>query len=137
MAKFSYIAKDNEGKTISGTLEANDRQEAIDALRKKDVIIVSVGQKSSRPDLFRLFGRKKKVTLDDIVIFSRQLATMVDAGIPIVGALDILGEQIDKRTFADIVVSVRKDVEAGASLSDAMAKQREVFSTIAVQIVKK
>ncbi|MDD5422641.1 MAG: type II secretion system F family protein [Candidatus Omnitrophica bacterium] len=136
MGKFKYAAKDNSGNAVTGTIEAKNRAEVIDILRKKDVIIVSVSEQVSGFKFPSLLGGKKKVKLDDIVIFSRQLATMVDAGIPLVGGLDILGEQMDNKTFAAIVVNVRSDVEAGASLSDAMSKQKNIFSSLFVNMVK-
>lgn len=120
---------------MAGTLEAKDRAEVIDILRKKDLIIISINESSS----FRLAlpsGGGKKIKLDDLVVFSRQLATMVDAGIPLVGALDILAEQMDNKSFGAIITMIHKDVETGSSLSDAMAKHRKVFSTLFVNMVK-
>ena len=138
MANFKYVAKDQDGRTLAGILEAKDRASVIDTLRKKDLIIISIDDADKG---FRLQGIKnlfssKKVKLEDMVVFSRQLATMVEAGIPLVGALDILGEQIENKAFGDVIVSVKKDVESGLSLSDAMAKYKKVFSPLFVNMVK-
>ena len=136
MASFKYAAKDFEGKTITGVLDAKDRAEAIDVLRKKEYIIVSLADAAPKFKFSLERIGKKKVKLDDLVVFSRQLATMVDAGIPLVGALDILGEQIDNKTFGEMIIKARNDVETGLSLSDAMAKHSRVFSSLFVNMVK-
>lgn len=136
MSSFRYVAKDHDGKTMTGAVEASDRAGAVDTLRKKDLIIISVSEAAAKFSLNFSFGPKKKVKLEDLVIFSRQLATMVDAGIPLVGALDILGEQMDNKTFGAIITTIRNDVETGSSLSDAMARHKKAFSALFVNMVK-
>ncbi|MBN2453272.1 MAG: type II secretion system F family protein [Candidatus Omnitrophica bacterium] len=137
MPDFRYVAKDREGRSMSGKMEAKDRAGVVELLRKKDLIIISVDEeiqktKASLP----FFSRKKKVKLDDLVMFARQLATMVDAGITLVAALDILSEQVDNKTFSEIILSVRNDVEAGLSLSAALAKHKNVFSPLFINMVR-
>ncbi|NQT75617.1 MAG: type II secretion system F family protein, partial [Candidatus Omnitrophica bacterium] len=83
MPTFRYVAKENMGKTVSETLEYSDKSNLIEALRKKGLVIISINEVARK----RL-GPSKKVKLEDIVIFSRQLATMVDSGIPLVQAMD-------------------------------------------------
>jgi len=136
MPIFEYVAKDSDGKNVAGNLDAKDRNEVVDFLRKKDLIIISVSESVHKFKMSFPLWFKKRVKLDDLVIFSRQLATMVDAGIPLVGALDILGDQMDNKTFATIIVTVRKDIESGSSLSEAMAKHKNVFSALFVNMVK-
>jgi len=136
MPNFKYVAKDTQGRTVTGDMESSDRNGVVDALRKKDFIIISVSEAKSRMGFSLASLTKKKVKLDDLVVFSRQLATMVDAGIPLVGALDILGAQMDNKTLGDVVMNVRHDVETGSSLSDAMAKHKTVFSSLFVNMVK-
>lgn len=136
MSTFKYITKDQDGKTITGALDVKDRAEAIDFLRRKDLIIISLEESAEKTKSGISFGRKKKIKLDDLVIFSRQLATMVDAGIPLVSALDILGEQMDNKSFGAIIIGLRNDVETGTSLSDALAKNKKTFSALFVNMVK-
>jgi len=81
-------------------------------------------------------GGEKKLKLDDLVVFSRQLATLIDAGIPLVQSLGILGEQIEKKDFRNIVNSVRQDIEAGMSFCDALAKHPKIFSDFFVNMAK-
>ncbi len=136
MAQFKYVAKDQDGKSLAGVIEAANRAEVIDILRKKDIIIISVEATAGKSKMPRIFSSKKKIKLDDLVIFARQLATMVDAGIPLVGALDILGEQMDNKTFSEIIISMRRDVETGSSLSEAMARHKNAFSPLFINMVK-
>ncbi len=137
MPHYKYVAKNREGGTLSGVLDAKDRAGAVDALRKKDLIIISVVEEAPRMGFSLPFlGGGRKVKLDDLVMFSRQLATMVDAGITLVAALDILGEQIENKTFGAIILSVRNDVETGSSLSTALGKHKRVFSPLFVNMVR-
>ena len=137
MPNFKYTAKDDSGKTVSGIFEAADYAVAIDMLRKRGLVIVSVKEAAARLKISGIsFGNRKKVKTDDLVVFSRQLATMVDAGIPLVGALDILGDQIENKSFGDIIMKLRNDVETGSSLSDAISKHKKVFSALFVNMVK-
>ena len=134
---FKYAAKNKDGKNVSGILDAADRNAAISALRKQDLIIVSLdATKSESPFTLPFAMFKQKVKLDDLVIFSRQLATMVDAGIPLVSALDILGEQIENKAFSTVVKEIRNEVETGSSFSEALARHKTVFSQLFVNMVK-
>jgi type IV pilus assembly protein PilC len=135
MPNFKYTAKDNSGKAVTGFFEAADYATAVDMLRKQALIIVSV-KESGKMKISAISFGKKKVKIDDLVIFSRQLATMVDAGIPLVGALDILGDQIENKTFGEIISKIRNDVETGASFSDAIGKHKKVFSPLFVNMVR-
>ncbi len=137
MPKFKFVAKNQQGQTVSETVEAKSEEALIDSLRKKQLIIISVAPLTAKAFSFssNLSFGKKGVGIDDLVVFSRQLATMVDAGLPIVQALDILGEQIEKKHFKTIILEVKKDVETGSSLSEALAKHPKVFSELFVNMV--
>jgi len=136
MPNFRYTAKDNSGKAMTGFFEALDYAAAVDVLRKQGLIIVSVKEASSRLHIPSISFGRKRVKTDDLVVFARQLATMVDAGIPLVGALDILGDQLENKVFAEIISKMRTDVETGSSLSDALAKHKKVFSPLFINMVK-
>jgi type IV pilus assembly protein PilC len=136
MSSYKYVAKDAKGNSLSGTLEAANRQEALKLLHGQDLLIISLDEAKAQPAGTRDFF-KKPVKLDDLVVFSQQLATMVDAGITLVSSLDILGQQIENSTFKKIVLDIRNKVEAGSSLSDAMGKHYEdVFSELFVNMVR-
>lgn len=134
MPTFRYVAKDKDGKTVTGTLEFANQPLLIDALRKKELVIVSVSEEKERRGAS--FGFKKRIKLDDLVIFSRQLATMVDAGIPLVQAMDILAEQMEKKSFREVLSRVRNDIETGSSLSEALSRHPGIFSALYINMVK-
>ena len=138
MARFRYSTRDAKGKKINGTLEAPSRDNAIQSLKAKEMIIISLEEekKGSFSLFFSKNAGKKKIKIDDMVIFSRQLATMVNAGIPLVNALDILGEQMENPSFKTLVLKVRDDVETGSSLSEGLAKHKKIFSNLFINMVK-
>ena len=135
MATFKYVSKDKVGKTLKGRLEASSREGAIQLLRAKGMIIVSLEEEKRRPFLFGK-RRRVKIKIDDLVIFSRQLSTMVDAGIPLVTALDILAEQMEKETFKQILFKLRDDIETGLSLSEALSKHQTVFPPLFINMIR-
>lgn len=136
MANFRYSAKDKGGRTVTGVVESPDERTLIDLLRKQDLVLVSIRQekKKEKVSLFLDFGGK--VGLGELVLFSRQLATMIESGIPLVQALEILTEQIEHRGFKMIVGTVKKDVSTGSSFHEALAKHPKVFSHLFVNMVK-
>ncbi len=136
MPLFKYVAKERSGNPVSGSAEAADQKSMIDMLRKQDLIIISVKedkQKSKNSVLLKMGG---SIKLGELVLFSRQMATMIDAGIPLVQALEILSEQIENKSFQKIIMEVKKDVAAGASFHDALGKHPRAFSALFVNMVK-
>lgn len=132
MNTFQYVAKDRNGQSVTGILEADAEAEVAEILHKKELIIISVKPIKQK----QLKSKDAKVKLDDLVIFSRQLATMIDAGIPLVQALGILGEQIENAGFKNVIISVRKDIEGGINFCDALAKHPAIFSELFVNMTK-
>ncbi len=131
---YAYTAKDRNGYTVSGSIEANSEHEAVDALHNKEFIVISVspGRVSRGPGKVK----EQKVKLDDLVIFTRQLATMIDSGIPLVNALSILSEQVENPALRQVVLFVRQDIEAGMSFCDALAKHPKVFSELFINMAR-
>ena len=136
MIKYSYTAKDKNGYTLSGVLEANSETEVAEALHKKELIVISVEQAKEKSAAGGAKSGPKKVKLDDLVIFTRQLATMIDSGIPLVHALGILSEQVENPSLKLIVMGVRSDIEAGMSFCDALAKHPKVFSDLFINMTR-
>jgi len=134
MPSYKYTAKNKEGKTVTGTLSAQNKEKVLEILRKGELVIISVEEVKKATRLG--FGIKKKVKLDDLAIFSRQLATMIESGIPVVGSLDALSQQIENPTLQEVVGRIRDDVEAGAGLSQALAKHPRIFNTLYVNMAK-
>ena len=135
MPQFKYVAKDKDGRTVSGSMESPSSIALVDTLRQKEYVIISLDE-AKEAAKGGSFGGGGKVKLDDLVVFSRQLATMVDAGIPLVGALDALQEQMESKGFKNVVKRVRDNVEGGLSLSEALGKQPNVFSPFFINMVR-
>ena len=135
MPNFKYIAKDKDGKTVNGIMDSANSVALVDALRQKELTIISIEEVKEKSKASMSIGGDK-ASADDLVIFSRQLATMVDAGIPLVGALDALQDQMEKQGFKNIVRKVRDNVEGGLSLSEALSKQPNVFSPFFINMVR-
>ncbi|MGE5308470.1 MAG: type II secretion system F family protein [Deltaproteobacteria bacterium] len=130
MATFQYTAKDYNGRTVIGVVEAPNEQEAANVLHGKSMVVVSMKEVKAR----QLHAAGAKVKLEDLVIFSRQLATMIDAGIPLVQALGILSEQVENKALKQVVLTVRQDIEAGMSFCDALSKHPAVFSELFINM---
>jgi len=130
VSTYRYIAKDKNGSTVAGILDVLSEADVIDALHKKDLIVVSIQAEKKK---FKIM-RDRKIKLDDLVIFSRQLATMIDAGIPLVQALGILAEQIENKNLRRVIFAVRQDIETGMSFCDALSKHPAVFSELFINM---
>lgn len=135
MNTYQYTAKDKNGHTVIGMLEGNSESEVAEALHKKELIVVTV-EMVKKQKAFKLGGKDKKIKLDDLVVFSRQLATMIDAGIPLVHALGILGEQTENPNLKTVVIIVRQDIEAGMSFCDALSKHPAIFSELYINMAR-
>jgi type IV pilus assembly protein PilC len=133
MADFAYKAVNNKGQTISGVLTAASRAQAVTSLRSQGSRPISVQEAKAKGS--RTIG-KTKVKLKDLVIFTRELSTMINAGVPLPRCLDALGSQMENKTFQDIIDSVRRDVEGGAPLADALGKFPDAFSDVYVNMVR-
>lgn len=130
MSVFQYSAKDTNGRTVVGVVEAPSENEATNMLHNKSYIVLSLKAVKSRA----MSSTGQKVKLDDLVVFSRQLATMIDAGIPLVQALSILSEQVDNKALKSVVLTLRQDIEAGMSFCDALAKHPQIFSELFINM---
>ena len=129
--EFIYEALNKQGQPVAGKVTAENQAEANERLRDAGVIVtkiepVKAGQKKKRG---------KKVPLADMSMFSRQLAAMLDAGIPVTQALSTLASQTNHQTLASSVRTIAEDVEGGAALSDAFLNQRPVFTDLYCSMV--
>ena len=129
---FTWEGKTRQGSVQKGELAANSREEVFALLRKQNILPINV---TSKPKELKLKFGAAKVTDKDIVILTRQLATMIDAGLPLVQCLDILGSQTENQSLAKIVTQVRGDVESGSTFSDALKKHPKAFDNLYVNMV--
>src|SRR5258706_8860679 len=133
MGMFEYTAKNTvSGQILKGTLDVPSREEVIAFIRKNRMILVSVRE---APAQVRMPSFKQRVSTRDVVIFTRQFATMINAGLPLVQSLTILSAQTENKTLKEITKSVVYDVEAGNTLADALRKHPKAFSDLYVNMV--
>ena len=124
---FQWSGKTTKGVIESGEITAATKDEVIAQLRKRNITATVVIEK---PKKVSKFGSGGKVNDKDIVIFTRQFATMIDAGLPLVQALEILSTQVENKSFGKILAQVKIDVESGSTYADALKKYPRVFSEL-------
>lgn len=136
MANFAWEGRTRAGKVQKGTMEAPDSNAVSAALRRQGIMASSVKEKGKGLDMeIKIPGFEPKVTTKDLVVFTRQFATMIDAGLPLVQCLDILGKQQDNRTFKNILIAVKENVESGSTFADALKKHPKAFDELYVNLV--
>jgi type IV pilus assembly protein PilC len=134
MAIYVWAGKTKKGRSLKGELEAADERIARIQLKKRSIEVKKLKQKPK--DLFENISfMQPKVTNKDLVIFTRQFSTMIDAGLPLVQGLNILGEQTENKTFRNMLKQITKDVEGGSTLADALGKHPKVFDSLFVNLV--
>ena len=131
MPLFEYTARNSTGLIQKGQLEAQSTEEVSAHVRKNRMILVSVRQ---APKAIKL-GMGPRIKTRDIVIFTRQFATMINAGLPLVQSLTILAQQSENKALQEVTRAVVYDVEAGNTLADAFAKHPKAFSDLYVNMV--
>jgi len=136
VASFAYSAINAQGVELSGEISATDLNAAREQLRVKGLLAQSLKEISEGAGLGQTTIGGKKVKAKSLQIFSRQFATMIEAGLNVVSALVILEDQTDDQALAAIIVELRKDVEGGLLLSEAMARHPKVFTRLYVSMVE-
>jgi len=134
MAVYAYKARSRGGEVLEDQIEGSDTMAVASALRQQGLMVINIKEQGvGQKDLLAAF---KSVKLADLVIFTRQFATMINAGLPIVRSLYVLGEQTSNKQLGDTIVDIRKDVEAGLALSEALEKHPKAFSKLYTDMVK-
>ncbi len=134
MASFAYVAINAEGLESAGQINAPDPNAAREALRVRGLLALKLDEQASSTEGLR--GVTTKVKPKSLQIFSRQFATMIEAGLNVVTALVILEEQTEDKKFATVIGEVRADVEGGLLLSEALARHKKVFSRLYISMVE-
>jgi len=132
MTLYRYIVKSNEGQTVEGTLDGDNEGDVINELRSRGFLIVEVNKAKAAKKV----RSRKKVSGDDIVMFTRQIATMIDAGLPLLQALRIMGEQMDNINFRAIIEDVAEDIEGGSGFSESLVRHPKAFDTLYCAMIK-
>ncbi len=135
MAVFAFSGKTRTGQTISGEMEAPNREAVVAQLRRQQVLATSIKSKAKDIEI-KIPGFGGKVGEKDLAIVTRQLATMIDAGLPLVQCLNILAQQQENKTFKKVLNEIRASVEAGSTFSAALKMHPKVFTTLYTNMVE-
>lgn len=135
MATYAFKALDLAGAPTKGEIEASDKQTVASQLRTRGLIVVDI-EEQTPANAGDLLARFQKIKADDLVIATRQLSTMVSSGMSLLRALYVIEEQTESDKLRDVWIEVRKDVEAGVALSDALQRHPEAFNELYVAMVQ-
>jgi type IV pilus assembly protein PilC len=130
MPSFTYTARSFSGDLKTATLEASSRDDVIAQLRRQRLSVVKIDEAAATKK-----ARRGHIKMRDVVIFTRQFSTMINAGLPLVQALNILAEQSQNKVLSDVTRKVVFDVESGKTVADAMGKHPQAFSPLYVNMV--
>ncbi len=134
MSTYVFKAIDLAGVKAKGEVEADSKQAVSDQLKSRGLVVLDIADKHSSREINLTFFESVNAT--ELAVFARQLATMISSGMSILRALYVLEEQTESKMLKETIVATRKDVEAGLSLSDAMARHPKVFSTLFVAMTQ-
>lgn len=145
MTTFKYAAKKAGGQSVEGTIQAGDRNEALGELRKQNLVVLKVEQVADKGGTEKakkpgggggLFSRGAKINKTELVLFTRQLATMVGAGLALLEAIDVLGHQSDSPGMAAVCNTLGSELRGGSDLSSAMEKCPKAFNDLYIAMVR-
>jgi type IV pilus assembly protein PilC len=134
MATFAYVGRTRSGAVKKGELSAKTRDEAVDQLRRQSVVVTSLDEKKGGSGGFNL-SLGSGLTDKDLVVFTRQFGTMINAGLPLVQCLEILSTQSENKVLRETIGEVKTQVEAGSTFSDALRRHPKVFDDLYVNLV--
>src|SRR5689334_12415456 len=134
MPTFAYAGRTRSGETVTGERAADTMDAAVAALRREQVLVTQINPVKEKA---KTKGRKRArgVNAKSLAVFTRQFSVMIDAGLPLVQCLEILGSQEEDKNFASVILATRGDVESGASLADAMKRHPKVFDALFTNMI--
>jgi len=132
MPSYEWKGRDRHGNSQTGVLIGDNKDAVIAALRKQQIVVTTVKEKGKEIALPKFGGG---ISSKDIAVFTRQFSVMIDAGLPLVQCLEILGQQQDNKSFQKVILQVRQDVEGGLSLAEALRKHPQAFDDLYVNMV--
>jgi type IV pilus assembly protein PilC len=137
MPSFAYSGRTRGGQTVSGERAADSMDAAVAALRREQILVTRITPAKGKAEAAaKKAGRTDKaVSAKNLAVFVRQFSVMIDAGLPLVQCLDILGSQEEDKNFAAVIMQTRTDVESGASLADAMRKHPKTFDSLFTNMI--
>jgi type IV pilus assembly protein PilC len=136
MPSFAYSGRTRRGETVSGETMADTMDAAVAALRREQILVTRINPAKAKAAAAKKAGKMgKSVAAKNLAVFVRQFSVMIDAGLPLVQCLDILGNQEEDKNFAAVILQTRTDVEGGASLADAMRKHPKTFDSLFTNMI--
>jgi type IV pilus assembly protein PilC len=135
MATFSYSGRRRGGEAVNGEREADSMDAAVAALRREQVLVTRIAPVKAKAEQAGKTPKIKKVNPKSLAVFTRQFSVMIDAGLPLVQCLEILGTQEEDKHFGRVILETRAEVENGASLADAMRKNPKVFDPLFTNMI--
>ena len=135
MATFTYVGKTKQGAVRKGDLTAKTREEAAEQLRRQNVIVSSLLEVKAPEGILQRLSLGGGVGDKEVAVFTRQFATMINAGLPLVQCLEILSTQTENKIFAKAIAEIKFDVEAGSTFADALKKHPKIFDELYVNLV--
>src|ERR1700686_1254015 len=139
MPQFAYSGRTRAGQTVSGERVAESMDAASAALRRDQIMVTRIAPAKAKAEAAKgkekLGKTGKKVSAKNLAVFVRQFSVMIDAGLPLVQCLDILGSQEEDKNFAAVISETRTAVESGASLADAMRKHPKTFDALFTNMI--
>src|SRR5919112_72828 len=136
MPTFAYSGRTRAGQTVTGERMADTMDAAVAALRREQILVTQINAvKEKVVAAGTRKPRAKSVDPKNLAVFTRQFSVMIDAGLPLVQCLDILGTQEEDKNFSSVILATRSDVESGASLADAMKKHPKVFDPLFTNMI--
>ncbi len=133
---YTYRVRDRQGKVITGTLEADSEASVSQRLRQMGYFVIGIAEEKPAALKKEIHIFKPKVKPKDLTVFTRQFATMINAGLPLVKCLSILSEQTENPVLAEVVLDVQHEVEMGRSLSEGLSKHPDIFKELYTSMVK-
>src|SRR5499426_4677638 len=136
MATFAYSGRTRAGQTVSGERIAESIDAAVAALRREQILVTQINPvKEAAKAAGPAKVKSRRVNAKNLAVFTRQFSVMIDAGLPLVQCLEILGTQEEDKNFASVILATRTDVESGASLADAMKKHPKAFDPLFTNMI--
>jgi type IV pilus assembly protein PilC len=135
MATFAYSGRTRQGQTVSGERMADTMDGAVAALRREQILVTQISPVKEAAAKAAPKPGGKKVKSKSLAVFTRQFSVMIDAGLPLVQCLEILGTQEEDKGFSSVILATRGDVEGGASLADAMKKHPKTFDPLFTNMI--
>ncbi len=137
MATYAYVGKTRQGATKKGEVSAKNREEAVQRLRKQSVLVTSIEEKGGKggESIWNMEIGGGGVSDKDIVIFTRQFGTMINAGLPLIQCLDILGSQSENKTLRKALMDVKLHVESGGTFADSLRRHPKVFDELFTNMI--